>query len=52
MKNAQTIRHSAGAARARGYGFDSWAAMKRKIESLTKSPSERFDLAPRRFSCA
>jgi ankyrin repeat protein len=32
---------------ARGYGFDSWAAMKRKIESLTKSPLEQFDLAVR-----
>ncbi len=33
---------------ARGYGFDSWAAMKRRIELLTKSPSERFDIAIRR----
>ena len=27
---------------ARGYGFESWAAMKRKIESLTKTPVEQF----------
>jgi len=27
---------------ARGYGFASWAAMKRKIESLTKAPVEQF----------
>ena len=27
---------------ARGYGFQSWAAMKRKIESLTKTPVEQF----------
>src|SRR5947207_15887349 len=32
---------------ARGYGFASWAAMKRKIESLGKSPLERFDIAVR-----
>jgi ankyrin repeat protein len=32
---------------ARGYGFDSWAAMKRKIESLTQSPLEQFDVAVR-----
>ncbi len=32
---------------ARGYGFDSWAAMKRRIESLTKSPIELFDIAVR-----
>lgn len=32
---------------ARGYGFDSWAAMKRKIDSLTKSPLEQFDIAVR-----
>jgi hypothetical protein len=25
---------------ARGYGFESWAAMKRKIDSLTKTPVE------------
>jgi ankyrin repeat protein len=27
---------------ARGYGFESWAEMKRKIESLTQTPVERF----------
>jgi ankyrin repeat protein len=27
---------------ARGYGFESWAAMKRKIESLTMTPVEQF----------
>jgi hypothetical protein len=27
---------------ARGYGFQNWAAMKRKIDSLTKSPVEQF----------
>ena len=27
---------------ARGYGFESWAAMKRRIDSLTKTPVERF----------
>lgn len=32
---------------ARGYGFESWAAMKRKIEFLTKSPLEQFDGAVR-----
>src|SRR4029077_13807992 len=32
---------------ARGYGFDSWAAMKRKIESLIRSPLEQFDIAVR-----
>jgi len=32
---------------ARGYGFDTWAAMKRKIESLTLSPSQQFDIAVR-----
>jgi hypothetical protein len=30
---------------ARGYGFESWAAMKRKIDSLTKTPVERFLIA-------
>jgi hypothetical protein len=30
-----------------GYGLDSWAAMKRKVESLTKSPLECFDNAVR-----
>jgi len=27
---------------ARGYGFESWAQMKRKIDSLTRTPVERF----------
>src|SRR5262245_9756423 len=27
---------------ARGYGFESWAAMKRKIDSLTRTPVEQF----------
>lgn len=39
--------HDAQLVVARGYGFDSWAAMKRKIESLTKSPAELFDIAVR-----
>lgn len=39
--------HDAQLVIARGYGFDSWAAMKRKIEFLTKSPLEQFDLAVR-----
>ena len=30
---------------ARGYGFESWAAMKRKIESLTRTPVEQFVIA-------
>jgi len=30
---------------ARGYGFESWAAMKRKIESLTQTPVEQFRAA-------
>lgn len=33
---------------ARGYGFRDWAAMKVKIESLTKSPYERFVIAVKR----
>lgn len=37
--------HDAQLVIARGYGFDSWAAMKRKIESLTNSPLEQFDIA-------
>ena len=32
---------------ARGYGFESWAAMKRKIEALTRSPVEQFVIALR-----
>src|ERR1700730_13830559 len=39
--------HDAQLVIARGYGFDSWAAMKRKIESLTRSPLEQFDIAVR-----
>jgi hypothetical protein len=39
--------HDAQLVIARGYGFDSWAAMKRKIESLTKTPLEQFDIAVR-----
>jgi ankyrin repeat protein len=39
--------HDAQLVIARGYGFDSWAALKRKIESLTKSPLEQFDVAVR-----
>jgi hypothetical protein len=27
---------------ARGYGFESWAALRRKIDSLTKTPLEQF----------
>jgi ankyrin repeat protein len=40
--------HDAQLVIARGYGFDSWAAMKCKIESLTKSPLEQFDIAVRK----
>ena len=32
---------------ARGYGFESWAAMKRKIDSLVLSPVEQFAAALR-----
>jgi ankyrin repeat protein len=39
--------HDAQLVVARGYGFETWAAMRRKIESLTKSPSERFAVAVR-----
>jgi len=39
--------HDAQLVIARGYGFDSWVAMKRKIESLTRSPLEQFDAAVR-----
>jgi hypothetical protein len=39
--------HDAQLVVARGYGFDSWAALKHKIESLTKSPLEQFDIAVR-----
>lgn len=37
---------------ARGYGFDSWAELKRKIESLTHSPLEQFDTAVREGDAA
>jgi ankyrin repeat protein len=30
---------------ARGYGFESWAAMKRKIDSVTQTPVEQFAAA-------
>ncbi|HLG56781.1 MAG TPA: hypothetical protein VI485_15695 [Vicinamibacterales bacterium] len=39
--------HDAQLVIARGYGFESWAAMKRKIDFLTKSPLEQFDIAVR-----
>lgn len=39
--------HQAQLVIARGYGFDTWAAMKHKIESLTHSPLEQFDIAVR-----
>lgn len=39
--------HQAQLVIARGYGFDTWAAMKHKIESLTQSPLEQFDIAVR-----
>jgi ankyrin repeat protein len=39
--------HDAQLVIARGYGFESWAAMTRKIESLTMTPIERFDAAVR-----
>ncbi|MFT3792077.1 MAG: hypothetical protein QM741_13600 [Rudaea sp.] len=39
--------HDAQLVVARGYGFDSWTAMKRKIESLTATPLEQFDIAVR-----
>ena len=32
---------------ARGYGFESWAALRRKIEALTKTPVEQFHSAVR-----
>ena len=47
-KNPDSLKlHDAQLVIARGYGFSSWVAMKRKIESLTKSPLERFDIAVR-----
>src|SRR4051794_35423869 len=39
--------HDAQLVIARGYGFESWAAMAQKIESLTMTPIERFDAAVR-----
>lgn len=39
--------HDAQLVVARGYGFDSWAAMKRKVASLTQTPLEQFDDAVR-----
>ena len=39
--------HNAQLVIARGYGFESWAAMAQKIESLTMTPIERFDGAVR-----
>jgi ankyrin repeat protein len=39
--------HDAQLVIARGYGFESWAAMAQKIESLTVTPIERFDAAVR-----
>ena len=44
--------HDAQLVVARGYGFDSWTAMKRKIDSLTRSPMESFDLAVREGDAA
>jgi hypothetical protein len=37
---------------ARGYGFESWAALKHKIESLTLTPLERFARALREKDAA
>jgi len=49
----ETIKlHDAQLVVARGFGFDSWAAMKRKIQSLTQSPSQRFDSAVREGDAA
>ncbi|MBR0344938.1 MAG: hypothetical protein IJI03_06720 [Rudaea sp.] len=51
--NPDTLKlHDAQLVVARGYGFDSWAAMKRKIESLTASPLEQFDIAVREGDAA
>jgi len=48
LKDVEALRlHDAQLALARGYGFDSWAAMRRRIESLTKTPLEQFDIAVR-----
>ena len=48
LQNVDALKlHDAQLAIARGYGFDSWGAMKRRIESLTKTPLEQFDIAVR-----
>lgn len=39
--------HDAQMAIARGYGFQTWAEMKHKIESLTQTTAEQFDAAVR-----
>lgn len=39
--------HDAQLVIARGYGFANWAAMKERIEQLTLSPLEQFDIAVR-----
>jgi ankyrin repeat protein len=39
--------HDAQLVIARGYGFANWAAMKQRIEQLTLSPLELFDIAVR-----
>ena len=44
--------HDAQLVVARGFGFDSWAAMKRKIQSLTQSPLQQFDSAVREGDAA
>jgi ankyrin repeat protein len=47
-RHASSLKlHDAQLVIARGYGFSSWMAMKRKIESLTRSPLEQFDIAVR-----
>jgi len=44
----QTMKlHDAQLVIARGYGFANWAAMKQRIEQLTLSPLEQFDIAVR-----
>ncbi|HEY4212728.1 MAG TPA: ankyrin repeat domain-containing protein [Steroidobacteraceae bacterium] len=44
--------HDAQRVVARSYGFESWAAMKRKIESLTRTPLQQFDAAVREGDAA
>lgn len=46
IPDAMTLRDAQWVV-ARSYGFDSWAAMKHKIDSLTKTPLELFDIAVR-----